>query len=385
MPDFADTRLPYHLDGTRVFHRISAEDSRSVWFNLKSYTEFTPEQRERLNEDRRHAVSFYATDTTSQAFPISLYGREVTFFFPVKMTLTGIFLATTDDDRGFNYEYQTIFASVSPDTTALDDGTWHELGWTPVSSQFRFSDTGTEIHQTRVITLIAGADAPSAVTKFESMHSVAWDADQELWGTDSPSSTYARITDGIGIVPLYGEDWSDVQALRLRVDGTFDSIGRYVSIHLYGQPTDPDDAGITYERSDGEPLVRDDLDFGNVPYMSGPHILGPFRIRNTTDRTASDVVAKISGTVGWGLTEVTNVAYTDEFYSLLMPYVQARIGGGAWQSSPVSGKHIPLVVGDLAPGEVSDDIEVKLDYNTNVMPMWSRTHLALALEIGTWV
>lgn len=387
MSEFGDTRIAYHLDGTRVFHQLTSDDPRSItYYHNASHIEFTPKQREYLNEDRRHAVTFYSTDPF-ETFGYSLYGRELTFFFPVHMNITGIWIGSNDSDRGFTFEYQTIYASASSDTTALDDGTWRDLGWVPLGSQFRqygsVSTPNPEYEMTRAIKLNSTTDVSSQVPRTMNSRRVAWDAAPPRWNTSTISTQNEWLeNEGLGIVPLYGDEWYNIIALRLYVTGSFDSIGDPANIHLYGRPTDPDVAGLTWERSDGALLQPSDLSWGSVVAGSGPHIVGPFRMRNTTDLDAPHVRTWIAGKLDWGSTTVTSAAYEDELYSPIMPYIQVRLDGGPWVSSAVSGKHIEIDLGDIGPGEISGEVEVKLDYTPTTMPPWSQAYITLGAFIG---
>lgn len=392
-PVFADPRIPYHADGTRVFHRLTSNDPRSArFYNATSFTEFTDDQREYLNGDRRHAVSFYSTvrdDTNS--FNIDLYARDVTFFFPTHMSLTAIFLGSQDttSSNGFEHGYQHIEALVSPDTTALDDGTWVSLGLVPLSTK-HVTDSAITTDETNLLRFVRLNEDPidtSRTVRFDPPgFRVAWDADLFEWRQPRIAHTepQTRMDHGLGIIPLYGEGWSNVLALRLQVSGNFNALGDSVAIHLYGRPMDPNVAGLSYERADGEPLVARDLSWGDSFPQSGVHVLGPFRLRNTTDQTAEGVTARVAGTLDWGYTEATDPAYADEFYSPIMPFVTARIAGGPWQASAISGKHIALVVGDLAPGETSDEIEVRFDYTSPQVDDWTRARLLMTAEVGVW-
>jgi len=386
MSPFDEPRLPYHVDGTRVFHQLRSNDSRfPEWFDVKDYHEFTEEQRAYLNGDTRHGVTFSGTGVNPElSFTTTLASKEVDFFFPCLMDLTGIFLGINS-----TYQYRDVRAYVSADTTSLDDGTWTEIGPLLLSeilpNNFGYPPTNTT-NDAREAKLNEPTTAVTVAIRMDpASHRSAWDAPHRSLGYKGSfnSSDPATFRDGIGAVPLYGGDWAGVRALRITTPGTsFNSLGQNVVIHLYGRPTNPDDAGLTYERADGAPLQHEDLDWGNVPMQSGDHILGPFRLRNTTDKTAEGVVATVDGSLSWLTTEITSMPA--DIVSPILPYITARIGGGSWISSPVSGKKIEVPVGDLAPGEFSDDIEVRLNYPGSTLPGWSRSNVVLLSSAEAW-
>lgn len=113
--DYLDHRIPYHLDGTRVFYRT-----------LVSPTELTPAQIVTMN------------DEDSDGLDVSQTGGYFMFMFPRACDITGYYVSYSA-----NLSFTTPYLEVSSDTTNFTDGTWSNLG------SAGFFNGGLTIHQAR--------------------------------------------------------------------------------------------------------------------------------------------------------------------------------------------------------------------------------------------
>lgn len=113
--DYTDYRIPYHLDGTRVFYRT-----------LVSPTELSPAQILTLNDEDSDGIS---VSQTSGYFMI---------MFSRPFDITAYYVGWSA-----NLSFSTPYLEVSSDTTNFTDGVWTNVGSTG------FFNGGLSIHQAR--------------------------------------------------------------------------------------------------------------------------------------------------------------------------------------------------------------------------------------------
>lgn len=354
---YGDTRIPYHVDGTRVFFKLADNTYPS---RQLGHVEMTYLQTSYLNSDRLFSVlPIYLGTPNSNPYLGDVGVEVISFFFEKPMSITGVWMGMVQ----FSGTVSTQI-DVSSDTTALDDGTWTRVRFEGVST---IQNVDSPYQSQDEINSFVSVRMSEPTTKVSSGRNNDFNAFQDVaW--DKPLAAFTNYEDySLGIIPSYGNEWRNVKAMR------FSGLKDYSTVHLYGRPTDPNDAGMTFVRENGEPIRPRDVSFDPVYLGSGDHVLAPLRLWNSSDETMVRITLRVDATDDWKYV-TANTGYSD-----LMTMVSVRIGGGAWVFPSVSGNKIEIPIPDLAPGELSDTIEIRATA-PDAMPVNTPTRSSLILS-----
>lgn len=389
-----ERRIPYHADGTRVFYRKS--EYRTFPYDYVTHLDYTevPEVGKiHLNLERRGSLAFGQNGAASMNGAFPHYGAwEIVFFFARPMDITGIYFTSI---RSALHSFVTApepmvevpLLSASKDTTAIDDGDWSVGIPVPQSTSRIFTDT-TE----------GGFATP------ENRRFFVWDLEDVVAtgqvfnprGADT-MATYRGTydADGYGVQMLYSDDFRGVRAMRITmpdvlIGGVYHpaAFGSRTNIHLYGTPTEePDLWGVDIVNADSSELDANDLHFGDLeqpPTGTVTYTMPSFRVRNYSDtKTAENVTLTVTQPLDQRMFTSSFVAW-----ATLMAYVEARVGGGAWQNTAaVTTDEIVLSLPDLSPGEESPIIEVRMRTANLTLAEWVQYgpgNLELLPEVGAW-
>ena len=365
---FPDRRVPYERDGTRVFYRALLQTARDpdVFEVDRSYYEIPARGLEYLNGERRYAVRPDTFRSGSLVYDLPWeFPYEFIFVFPEPIDLSGIFLAF-----GMTYDLASVTLSASRDTTAIDDGTWSEIGAFEPSVRKWFA-TMYDV----VVPEMSGLP----VEENDRARSYRLSDDTEIYRDLANTSdrlpaldvagTYRFVAtqNGLekGIQPLYGDDLRGIVALRIaltnqvRTSQYVPSFQDRVNFHLYGQYSGLGTQGIEIVNEDGSRLDANDLVWGNVPRTMtstrNNYFLPGFRVHNySASATAEDVVLHLTQPADQDNTEWL------EYDSPLEMFAWSLSPTGPWNVKDPFGDPLSIEIGTLAPDESSDPIYIRL-------------------------
>ncbi len=394
---FPDLRIPYDTDGTRVFYRRGNITDIFVTPPAyeKEWREVDPAGLAYLNSARRYSLAFGPLGANNISGSPPYYGAwEIGIIFPEPMDISGIYFTSGEYNIGPLYEGLPAswrpYISVSADTTALDDGHWSTPVHLDISTKAAFTTTKVSPLRQPV-----SVELPNFRIYNQDLGAPSWlPAGIDTYGSYREQMPYA----GKGIVPTYGEEYRYVKGLRIvmkddqRPGDIYFSpwlfFGTRNNLHLYGSQTLTSDLwGLQLVNDDGSPIGPDDLVLGNLPQPLTAGTLTytwpKFRVKNFSDtETANSIILRVRedeeqrfvvSIPGWEGND-------------LMYYVSARVGTGSWQVA--SPSNIDLTIGNLAPGAVSDPIEVKvqtIDYaTTGQLPFFGANLLRFQPIVGSW-
>lgn len=354
-------RIAYDLDGTIAF--VSGNSGARGAYQV------VPQFLQYLNADspRLAAIddSYWGQRNITALENTAPVGSWLALKFPVAMRLRGIAFAGLWGGIPGSADSQWLRAVIetSEDSTNGGDGTWSEVLSYPgaATGDFTWNAPGGGSGALDPATM-RGEILPDGSTRtIASIGSLAVQEEyRKQYGIEANQGWRA----------VAGAATRQVQWLRIRVTGvgtllrslilTDPPWGANLKLHLYGEPdTSADERRLQFVPTDSE-VMKTSFDWGDV--FAGQEATQQFRVKNlSTTETA------VSVSVG---TEPENPAIAQNPYT----WLAVSLDESVWASS--------ATLGDLAPGEVSDPVTLRLQVGSTLVGPWAPRIVAEAEE---WV